>query len=143
MRIVVYTVILASLVFAPLERLDIAQLEPVQTLAVRVEDGIVQLETDTGSCGQGKTLAEAVADLKARTSGVIYLDTAQYLLLTESALPVVEELRTYLHSGTLVSMWDGTGSVAGAAEYLEIRDDLPKIHQMRTKVAVKETGKNN
>ena len=143
MRIVLYIVILALLFLAPLERLDIAHLEPVQTLAVRVNDGKVELETDTGNAGQGRTVAEAVKDMKENTSGVIYLDTAQYLLLTEPALSVTEELADYLRPGIYMCMWDGEGSVAGAAQYLEIRKDLPRFRQMRTKVAIKGTGKNN
>ena len=143
MRILLYIVVLALLFFAPLERLDIAHLEPVQTLAVRINGDIVELETDTGNSGQGKTVAEAVKSMEENTAGVIYLDTAQYLLLTESASSVIEELGEYLHSGTYVCMWDGEGSVAGAAQYLEVRDDLPKFRQMWTKVAIKGTGKNN
>ena len=143
MRILLYIVILALLFLAPLERLDIAHLEPVQTLAINVDGDIVKLETDTGNKGQGKTISEAVKDMEAQTSGVIYLDTAQYLLVTESAFSVIEEIGQHLHPGTFVCMWDGEGSVAGAAQYLEIRKDLPKLHQIRTKVANKRTGKNN
>jgi len=127
MRVLLYTVILALLFLAPLERLDVAHLEPVQTLAVRVEENTVELETDTGNKGRGTTVAEAVEDLEAKTSGVIYLDTAQYLLLTESAASVAEDLRSYLRSDIRVCIWDGEGSVAGAAQYLEIRKDLPKF----------------
>ena len=143
MRILLYIVILALLFLAPLERLDIAHLEPVQTLAVRVNGNTVELETDTGNSGQGRTVAQAVKELEENTSGVIYLDTAQYLLLTESALSVTEELADYLRPGIRVCMWDGEGNVAGAAQYLEIRKDLPKFHQIGTKVAIKRTGKNN
>jgi len=143
MRILLYIVILALLFLAPLERLDIAHLEPVQTLAVRLEKGSVEIETDIGNKGRGRNIAEAVKNMEENTSGVIYLDTAQYLLVTESAFSVIEEIGQHLHPGTFVCMWDGEGSVAGAAQYLEIRKDLPKLHQIRTKVANKRTGKNN
>lgn len=127
MRILLYIVILALLFLAPLERLDIAHLEPVQTLAVRVDGDTVELETDTGNKGQGATVAEAVKDLEEKTSGVIYLDTAQYLLLTESAASIAEDLRSCLRPDIRVCMWDGEGSAAGASQYLEIRKDLPKF----------------
>ena len=127
MRILLYIVIIGLLFAAPLERLDIAKLEPVQTVAVRVTEEQIELETDTGNIGQGTTVEEAVSDLKKRTPGVIYLDTAEYLLLTEDAAAHAQELRKYLRPPVLVCIWDGTGSVAGAAKYLNVRDDLPRL----------------
>ena len=142
MRILLYGIILALLLLAPVERLDIAYLEPVQTLAVKKQNGIIELQTDTGTNGKGATVQAAVEDLESNASGVIYLDTAQYLLLTKSAIAVMEDLSGYLRYNVKVSAWDGEGSVAGAAEYLEVRDDLPKIHEIRTKVVTKRTEKN-
>lgn len=125
MRIVLYIAILASLFFLPLERLDIAHLEPVQTVAVKRTAEGVTLLTDTGNQGFGKTVAGAIADLEEKTPGVIYLDTAQYLLLTEDAIAAAEELRTSLKPSVYVCVWDGEGSVEGASKYLSVRKDLP------------------
>lgn len=127
MRILLYIVILALLFLAPVQRLDVAKLEPVQTVAVSMEDGTVILETDTDNTGRGVDAAEALQDLEDTTPGVIYLDTAEYLLVTEAALDCVDTLRSSLSSSVRVSLWDGEGSVKTAAKYLGIRKDLPKL----------------
>ena len=127
MRIIVYLVILALLFLAPVERLDVAKLEPVQTVAISRQNGKIVLETDTEDKGVGTTVEAALQDLEENTSGVIYLDTAQYLLVTEEAEGVVETLRQYLRSGVVVSRWDGAADLQQAARYLS-------VHAQRTKV---------
>jgi len=127
MRILLYIVILASLVFAPVQRLDVAKLEPVQTIALRVNKDMVILETDTRNKGEGKDLPSAIEDLEDNTPGVIYLVTAQYLLLTEDGKAYARELEKYLRKSVKVCIWDGKGSVENAAKFLGIRGDLPTL----------------
>ena len=130
MRTVLYICILASLLFAPVERLDVAQLQPVQTVAVAADDKAVTIETDTGSKGEGETLREAVEDLEQNTPGVIYLDTAQYLLLTEATESYAAQLLEFMEAKVRVSLWDGKGSVKEAAKYLDVRKDLPRLKDL-------------
>lgn len=130
MRILLYIVILALLTLAPVERLDVAKLEPVQTVAIRVADGQVVLETDTKNKGQGQNLQAAIDDLEENTPAVIYLDTAQYLLIAEDAADYAQELKEHLHPSVKVSLWDGKGSVELAAQFLGIRSDLPTLRQL-------------
>lgn len=129
MRMLLYIVILVLLFLAPVKRLDVAKLEPVQTVAIRVDGDTVIIETDTKNSGQGKNLSKAVDDLEQNTPGVIYLDTAQYLLLTENATVYTRELEQYLYPSVKVSLWDGRGSVEKASEYLEIRHDLMTLRR--------------
>ena len=129
MRILLYIVILALLFVAPVERLDIAKLQPVQTVAIHIADGEVVLRTDTKDEGRAKTLSDAVRDLEENTPGVIYLDTAEYLLITEEAESLTWELERYLRPSVKVSFWDGEGNVEKAAKFLGIRRDLPTLKQ--------------
>lgn len=129
MRGLLYLVILALLFLAPVQRLDVAELEPVQTVAVDFRRNAVVLETDTDNRGVGEDVASALADLEAKTPGVIYLDTAQYLLVSESAVALVDDLQGYLSPSVKVSLWDGEGSVISAAKYLCVQEDLPKIEE--------------
>ena len=129
MRILLYIVILALLVFAPVQRLDVAKLEPVQTVALSVADDMVVIETDTKNTGRGKDLPSAIDDLESNTPGVIYLDTAQYLLITEAAQGYARELEAYLRDSLKVSLWDGMGSVENAAKFLGVRSKLPTLKQ--------------
>lgn len=131
MRVILYVLILALLFLAPVERLDVARLEPVQTVAVSVKEDAVLLETDTQNAGRGTDVDSALENLEQTTPGVIYLDTAQYLLVTEDAVAYVEGLRQYLHPCVKVSLWDGEGSVQEAAKYLGVRKDLPELRDWK------------
>ena len=130
MRMLLYICILALLPLAPVERLDVAELEPVQTVAVSISQQQILIETDTKNRGKGLTIREAIADLEENTPGVIYLDTAQYLLLTKEATQYSNDLKTYMRPDVRVSLWDGEGDVAAAAKYLDVRKDLPKLKNL-------------
>ena len=132
MRILLYIVILALLFLAPVQRLDVAELEPVQTVAVSAQEEQVTIQTDTGQQGSGSSIAAAVEKLEDNTPGVIYLDTAQYLLITPEAESFAEQLRPYLHGSTKVCVWDGKSSVKEAAQYLRVRTNLPTFRTWKT-----------
>ncbi len=127
MRMVLYALILVSVFFAPVERLDVAKLEPVQTIAVSREEGSVVIQTDTDNKGTGITTELALQELEKTTPGVIYLDTAEYLLIAENAQDTVDVIRSYLAPSVRVVLWDAEGSVSSAAKYLAARKDLPKL----------------
>ena len=127
MRVIIYIVILALMLLAPVERLDVAKLEPVQTVAIYMESDTVVLETDTESTGRGADVRQAYQDLEENTPGVIYLDTAEYLLVSEDAAAHVDALRQYLKPSVMVSLWDGEGSIKDAAKYLSVHYDLPEL----------------
>lgn len=127
MRKIAYVVILAMLFLAPVKRLDVANLQPVQTVAIYTEPGAVVLETDTHNVGRGASVAEAVANLEEMTPGVIYLDTAEYLLVSTDAEEYVDALRKYLAPSVEVSRWVIGNDVEIAAKYLSEERNLPKL----------------
>ncbi len=131
MRRLLYVIILSLLLFAPLERLDVAKLLPIRAVAVYMEDGAVVLETDTENLGRGETAGKALEKLKNETPAVVYLDTAEYLLVTEDAVAQVQELRKYLKPSVKVCVCDAAGRVKDAAEYLEIHGNLTKLRDFR------------
>ena len=55
MRRILYVLILVLAFIAPVDRLDIAKLQPIEAVAVYLEEGEVVLETDTGDLGRGAT----------------------------------------------------------------------------------------
>lgn len=75
---------------------DVAALEPVELLYVVSQNGMYYLATDTGQQGSGKTVQLAISDLKRRSSGEIFLHTAQYLLISRSAWEAVERFSQHL-----------------------------------------------
>lgn len=132
MRLIFYLVILVALFFAPVERLDIADLEPVQAVAVYREGDNVILETDTQDRGRGKNVEEALAAMKKSTPTVIYLDTADFLLVAENAEETVDSLRGYLKSDIKVATYHG-GPVKEEAEYVDVHGDTVRLKDWKRK----------
>lgn len=125
MRTVLYIIVLAAMLFAPVDRLDVAKLEPVEAVAIYLEDGQVVLQTDGESIGIGNTAQEALADLKENTLAVVYLDTADYLLIGEGAEGAAQDLQQYLRESVQIGKYNG-GKVKEEAEYLDIHGNAAK-----------------
>lgn len=119
LREILYALILVSLFFVPLQRVEIANLEPVQAVWVYEENETVFLETDTEDKGAGGTVAEALADMQQNSTGIIYLDTAQFLLVADGAEQQISSLRAYVKGSVRLCQWDGQGSIADAVKYAD------------------------
>lgn len=126
MRKVAIVVILLLSLLVPVKRLDASKLQPVEAVAVYVEDGRVVLETDTEDKGSGNTALEALENMKANALSVIYLDTAEYLLVEEGAGDFAEALRPLLSGSVKVGKYLG-GSVKDQVAYYEVHGKLPKL----------------
>ena len=127
MRKVLYAALLIPLFFVPLNRVNIADLLPVEGVALYIDSGQATLETDMGNIGTGETVEEALAALKENTPAIIYLDTAEYLLVSTDALDQVESLRPYLKPSIKVCVCQAAGRVKNAVQYLRIYGDLPTL----------------
>ena len=131
MRRILYALILAALFFAPLERVDVTKLLPVRGVAVYMEGEMVVLETDTENKGKGRSVTEALADLKKTTSAAVYLDTAEFLLVSEPAITKMNDLRSILKPSVKVCVCDAAGRVEDAVNYLDIHGNLPKLRDWK------------
>lgn len=122
MKIILYLVILALMLAIPVDRLDIAKLEPVEAVAVYTHRGQVFLVTDTGAKGSGNTAHEALLDMKEKTPAVIYLDTADYLMVAKGADSAAQELLTVLKPGIKQAQYRG-GDVKEETKYLSAHQE--------------------
>ena len=134
MRRLLYTLLLALVLCVPLKRINIADLLPVEGLAVYMEDGLIALETDTAHKGVGQTVGEALASLKESTPKMIYLDTVKYLLVSEDATEQVEALDECLKSSVKVAVCEAKGKVNEVAQYLRLNLDMPTLKQWKNKI---------
>ena len=125
MKFILYALIIALSLFAPVTRLDIAKLSPVEAVAVYKEYGQVVLKTDEENEGRGENVHLALADLKKKASVIIYLDTARYLLVGEGAAAEAAALQAYLKESVLVGNYAG-GDVKEEAKYLDVHTDSAK-----------------
>ncbi|MBQ7769480.1 MAG: hypothetical protein IJ403_11460 [Oscillospiraceae bacterium] len=127
MRRVLYAALLIPLFFVPLNRVNVADLLPIEAVAVYMDGGQVVLETDTEHKGFGENAEKAFVSLKQNTPAVVYLETAEYLLVAPDAVEQVEILRPHLKPSVKVCVWNAAGKVKDAAKYLEIHRDLPTL----------------
>ena len=131
-RIALYIAITLAVLALPVERTDVADLRPVQTVALYKTAEGYRLETDTLDYGIGKTVDEAYRDLLDSTPGVIYLDTADYLLISQDAIQAVEPLRKYLKKGVRICAAVGEGDLAAVSKFLSVQTGLQPLKHWKT-----------
>ena len=93
-RMIVYFGILAAVLWAGDPGTDIGMLIPVETVFIQKLENEIVIETDSGDRGAGATMKQAAEDLKEKADGVIYLDTADYLILNREAEALLYQLQS-------------------------------------------------
>ncbi len=131
-RLPFYIVLLVITFLAPIKRVDVGQLQPVEAIFLIRQDETVSIITDTLDSGQGSDVHTALENLKETTPAVIYLDTAQYLVMSENAQTDAESLRDYLKDSVRVCYMEGELDPEKAVQYLDVYGNLPKLKQWKT-----------
>ena len=101
---------------------DIAKLEPARILLVEDVPGGVAVRTDMGQLGLGEDLSSAVKDMEETASGQVFLDTAEYLLVSPGAVKWLPELAGILRSSCQLCLAEGVTDPETAAEYLAVHE---------------------
>ena len=122
-----YILIIAAVFFAPVETMNIGNLRPVQVVAIYQDGPQLVIETDTQDRGVGVTPQLALQNLKDTANGIIYLDTAEYVLMAEEAQQSVEALRGTLRGSAKVCKMQGKVKLENAADILAVHSKLPKL----------------
>ena len=113
---------LAALVwFAPVKGTDVGKLLPVELVSLRREGEALLVQTDTGDSGTGSTLDAAMQDLKRSAPGEIFLETADYLVLSMGSREAWTGLPDYFRPGTLVFLMEEPVDPEKTAQYLRAR----------------------
>ena len=108
---------------------DINNLEPVAAVQVLTEEEGILVLTDTGSRGYGETLDSALKNLHESAPAVIFLDTAQYLLVDRELY--LEELSQLLRPACQVCLAKEPVDLELAGKYLEVHDQQTTLLQYR------------
>ena len=131
-RCILYIIIAIAALSVPVERTDVSDLRPVQTVALyQTPDGYL-IETDTGDQGSGGTVDAAYQNLLQTTPGVIYLDTADFLLVSENSQSRIPEIGKYLKRGVRCCVVSGQCDLEEASIFLSVHNDLPQISDWRS-----------
>lgn len=114
---------------------DVAKLEPVELVRLRQTASGIEVQTDTGSFGLGVTVTDAVENMKDTASGEIFLDTAEYVVLTGLDEHILAELMTCFRPSCKILF------LAGAARPEELSAFLRSRPQKLTLLDWRLTGR--
>ena len=117
-RILIYMALLAGAFALRPESADIGKLRPVQLVSVYRDGEWIVVETDTEDLGRGINVDDAIRDLKETTPGVIYLDTAEFLLVRSDTETLIPEMADHLKEKVRVCQSEEDIALTDASEYL-------------------------
>ena len=126
-RTIIYIGILALILAAPVKAINVGDLHPVQVVSVYKDSGWTVIKTDTEDSGIGGTALQALQNMKDTSEGIIYLDTAEYLLLTKDTEDAVIELTAELKPSVRLCMTKQVDDLQRAAAFLRTHGELPKL----------------
>ena len=144
-EILLYILLLGAALILPLEGTDVGKLLPVELVQLDKMGDTVVISTDAGATGTGETVKAAIRDMEKTAAGIVFLDTADYLLVTESAVEEVESIKEYLKPSVRVCIQHVEMNLKEAAAYLSVH--RPE-HQLRScqdpqslQILMEESGK--
>ena len=125
--LILYALILAGALLAPVEKADVAKLRPVEVLYIRKDGDAVILKTDTDDVGIGTDVTAALEDMKQTSPAIIYLDTAEYLLIGPGAQEDARALEETLKRDVELCLAEQEPDLELAADYLPAHGKLPRF----------------
>lgn len=108
----------------------INQLEPVETVLLTQNNGSIIIETDTGAKGIGNNLDKAIENLQSCTSAQIFLDTAQYLLVSSRTQSMLPQMRAYIRPAARVCIIRGDAELSEVTEYLRTHPPRTQLREL-------------
>ena len=144
-KILLYILLLGAALILPVEGTDVGKLLPVELVQLDKMGDTVVISTDAGATGTGETVKAAIRDMEKTAAGIVFLDTADYLLVTESAMEEVESIKEHLKPSVRVCIQHVEMNLKDAAAYLSVH--RPE-HQLRScqdpqslQILMEESGK--
>jgi hypothetical protein len=114
---------------------DVGKLQPVQVVRLFCPQGRVCLETDTGDLGSGDSLKDALADMKNTTPGEVFLDTADFLIVSPECVDLLPAMMQYLRPSCSVCIEKGKPDMERVGLYLQ--NHSPDITLMQYRAGVR------
>ena len=149
-RMILYAGLVAAALMMPARPVQLGKMKPVEVVQMTEVGGQIELKTDTGDTGTGETVLQALTDLKETAPGIIYLDTAEYLLVSENSGKRILELQPYLKKHIYIVEVSGEVELGKVAEFLgvhkpsvQLKDwqeglEMEKIRQEKEKLIFEE-----
>lgn len=106
-----------------------SQLRPIEVIYICKEGDTVLLQTDTDDLGLGEDARSALSNMKDTSPAVIYLDTAEYLVVGPGGEEAAMQLRGILKDSVQLCATDEKISLQDLAQYLPVHGKLPEFAQ--------------
>ncbi len=103
----------------PFRGTDVGKLHPVEVLYIEKRNGQFEISADTAATGRGVTIADAVYDLHIATPGNVFLETANYLLISPDMEAMPEVFWDYLRPACLIYICNEKPALESIAKLLE------------------------
>lgn len=110
---------------------DVAQLAPVEAVWLTQQAQTVCLVTDTGDAGYGMSVWEALQDMKASASGMVFLETADYLIVEQGKEELLEQVYEILRPSCQVCVCDEMPQMPDVAKFLSVHEPSTTLRQLR------------
>ena len=122
-RWILYGLVAVVILFLPKgQGVDTGELIPAELIYIYKEQNQIVAETDTGEYGKGITLQKAVEDLQETAFGVVFLDTVDYILVTEETKDLTAELESEFRLSTNIIMATGPMDTVKVSRFLAIHN---------------------
>lgn len=120
-RIALFLCLMTAAVLLPtsfFEHSDVSDLKPVELIYIDKVQDILRVATEESDEGYGAAPEDAFNDLKATASGMIFLDTVEYILISPQAADLLPELDGLLRPGCGIALCCDGIDLHTAAEFL-------------------------
>lgn len=115
---------------------DIGELAPVEVVWLSENAGQIYLETDTGDMGRGETIQAALSDMKAAAPGMIFLETADYLIVEPGSEILLEQLYDILRPSCKVCAAQSMPDLEEVAPFLNAHEPRLTLRQYQVETCV-------
>ena len=107
---------------------DVGKLQPVQVVCLQRTGGEVRIWTDTGDFGLGTDLQTALDHMSATAAAEVFLETADYLLISRDCLELLENVAALVRPSCSICLMEGDPDMENVAQFLTRH--IPRITLM-------------
>lgn len=111
---------------------ELGHMKPAELILVDVENPFVIIKTDLGDEGKGSSFQEAAENMQEKSDGILFLDTAEKIVVSEKALYLLPELEDIFRPAAEVYLGSGAIKPDQAAEYLSARKGNVTLGMLKT-----------
>lgn len=116
---------------SPFRGTEIAKLAPVEVVWLSQIGDFVYLETDMSDAGMGKDVSSALQDMKAKAPGIIFMETANYLIVQQGDEKLLEQMFSVLRPSCMVCICEEKPALEDSAAFLSVHEPGVTLRQLR------------